>query len=188
MAPRPEADDLPAACVDLLDRRASGRPPPNGAPARRRARADSLARAKGMILRELAGVLPQLVELGEQPRIGADHAAETAKARQQLLGERLGVLDVDAVEQEELQELVVGQRLGPGLQKARAQALAMAVVVLAPGTPGGCGPRHTPPARRQGRQAGAPIRRQRRRQIADGLERIRTPSPGDCGSSAPHAA
>jgi hypothetical protein len=43
---------------------------------------------------------------------------------------------VDAVEQKELQKLVVGQRLWPGLQKARAQALAMAVVVLASKTRG----------------------------------------------------
>src|SRR5918995_1560204 len=88
-----------------------------------------------MVLREFGGVLAQLVELAEQPRIGADHAAETAKAPQQRFGERLGVLDLYAVEQQQLQELVVGQRLWPSLEKARAQAVSMAVVVLAPETP-----------------------------------------------------
>jgi hypothetical protein len=86
-------------------------------------------------LGEFHAVLAQLRELGKKPGIGADHAAQAAEACEQGFGERLGVLDVDAVEQQQLQELVVGQRLGAGLEKAGAQALAMAVVVLAPPAP-----------------------------------------------------
>ena len=58
-----------------------------------------------------------------------DHFGERAEAREQPLGERLGVAARDGAEQHQLEQFVVGQRLGAALAEALAQPLAMARVI-----------------------------------------------------------
>ncbi len=60
------------------------------------------------------------------PRSRAEHASETAELRNQRLGHGFGVALLDRGEQQVFEHFVIGQRLGPASQQARAQAGAMA--------------------------------------------------------------
>ena len=51
------------------------------------------------------------LELAQLRRLGREHVAQRAEALQQRLGQRLGVDPLDRIEQQQLQQLVVGQRL-----------------------------------------------------------------------------
>ena len=60
---------------------------------------------------------------------GGEHAVQRAEPRQQRLGQRLDVAAREGAEEVELQQLIVGQRLQPALQRPLAQPLAMAELV-----------------------------------------------------------
>lgn len=63
----------------------------------------------------------------QQPGAGrGDHFRETAEARQQRLGQRLGVPPRQGGEQCQFQKFVIGHGIGAALQKTRPKTLAMA--------------------------------------------------------------
>jgi hypothetical protein len=72
---------------------------------------------------------PSPVHFGEALGRGRDHLGERAELGEQFLGERLHVATRHGAEQHQFQHLVIGQRLRPRLHEARAQAIAMAVIV-----------------------------------------------------------
>ena len=61
--------------------------------------------------------------------LGGEDVAQGAEAVEQPLGQRLGVDALDRIEEQQLQQLVVGQQLGAGFQHPLAHAAAMAVIV-----------------------------------------------------------
>jgi hypothetical protein len=58
-----------------------------------------------------------------------DHLGEGAEPGEQRLGQRLEIAAGDRPEQDELEQLVVGERLRAGLEEARPQPLAMSEIV-----------------------------------------------------------
>jgi hypothetical protein len=117
------------------------------------------------------------MKLRELRRLRIQHAAEAAITGKQLLRERLGVFDVNAEEQQELEQLVVGERLRAGLQQARSQAIAVTGVLRLLAQLRKGRQLRLKRRRRIGEAAreGRPGCRQGRRQIADGLERGEDP-------------
>ena len=61
-------------------------------------------------------------DLGETLRRGGHHFRERAEVGEQRLGERLDVSARERTEENELQELIVGKRVGAGLAEAPATA------------------------------------------------------------------
>ena len=68
--------------------------------------------------------------LAQQMRRRAQHPRQRAEAFEQRLGDRLGVAARNQAKQQQLEQLVVGERVGAGLVEAFTQAVAMAVHVL----------------------------------------------------------
>ena len=95
-----------------------------------------------------------------------------------VLGDRLGVATVDGEEEQQLEQLVVGQRLRRGVGEALAQPLAVAVIVLgAPAGEGGGAPPRRAPAR-------APAARPAPRRSGRARRGRRGAKPAARGSSA----
>jgi len=66
---------------------------------------------------------------GELGRRRRQHSGEVAKAAQQILGQRLRVATGLRLKQQYLQELVIGQRLGTGLQEFLSEPLPVAEIM-----------------------------------------------------------
>ena len=108
-----------------------------------------------------------------EARLGrVDHLGERAEARDQPLGQLLGVAARQRAEQHELEQLVVGQRVGATLAEALAQALAVARVV-----------RVRAPRERSADRPG--LRCRRRRLLRDPPWRCRPQLSSNCGQSRP---
>ena len=60
---------------------------------------------------------------------GGEHFREAAETGEQRLGQRLGVGAPDDLEEDQLEELVVGEGVGAGVAKTLLQAVAMADIV-----------------------------------------------------------
>jgi hypothetical protein len=75
------------------------------------------------------GGLAEARYLGEPLRRGGDHLRKRAELSDQDFGERLDVAPRQRAEQYQLQQLVIGDRIGAGLAEATAQPLAMPVIM-----------------------------------------------------------
>jgi hypothetical protein len=73
--------------------------------------------------------LADTLYIGQQVRGRGENLGEGAEPPDQALGDRLHVPARDGPEQEEFDELVIGEALAPGLRETRAQPFAMAEVV-----------------------------------------------------------
>jgi len=73
--------------------------------------------------------LARALDLQDALARGRKHLREGAETADQRLGERLEVAPRDGGEQDQLQKLVIGQRVGAAFQEAAAQALAMLEIV-----------------------------------------------------------
>ena len=81
------------------------------------------------ILNSVMPASPSPFDLGEPRLRRRDHLGERAECSQQRLGQRLDVAPRQRAEQQQLEQLVVGHRVGAGLAKALAQPLAVAVIM-----------------------------------------------------------
>src|SRR5262249_21677160 len=73
--------------------------------------------------------LAQALDLLEPFDRCGDRLGEGAEARDEVLGERLHVAAHQRAGQDELEQLIIRQRIAAGAEEALAQPLAMAVVV-----------------------------------------------------------
>src|SRR5262249_51896313 len=95
------------------------------------------------------GGLAQALDLFEPLARRRDHLGERAELRNELLGERLHVALRDGAKQDQLEELVVADRLAAGGEEALPQPRAMAVIVPAAHAVAGRAHRSNPaPSRR----------------------------------------
>src|SRR5688500_15003546 len=84
--------------------------------------------------------LADAVDLDEALRRGGEHVGEAAETGQQCLGDGLGVAAGERLKQEQLEELVVLERVGPRLAEAGLQPFAMSEIMgLVPALVGGAG-------------------------------------------------
>ena len=75
------------------------------------------------------GGIAQALDLGQPGRRRDDHFGEGAEFGDQVLGQRLDVALRDGAEQHQFEQFVVADGLGAGLAEARAQPLAVAVIM-----------------------------------------------------------
>jgi hypothetical protein len=99
---------------------------------------DSLRAAASTVLSAAITASPHAVHFHQPLGRCRDHFAETPKAADELLGQRLHVTPRNGAEQHQLQKLVIGHRVGPTRKEARAQALAAREIMRAAIIPLNC--------------------------------------------------
>src|SRR5579871_668150 len=75
------------------------------------------------------GGIAEPIDLGQARPWGRDHLAERAEFRNQGFCERLHVAAGQRTKQDEFEQLIVGDRIAPGLAETPAQALPVAMIM-----------------------------------------------------------